>query len=125
MATDPKSILTFVPAKDFVRSCRFYEALGFQAADDNPDVRYYGRGASGFLLQNFYVKKWADNFMMAMHVPDLDAWWDLVEQIVDSGEYPGVRAKAPELEDWGMRVMRVMYLWDPSGVLWHITGQPD
>lgn len=122
MATDPKSILTFLPAKDFALSCRFYEALGFQAGDDDTDVRYYGHGESGFLLQNYYVKKWADNFMMAMHVSDLDGWWAFVEQILDSGEFPGVRAKAPQLEDWGMRVM---YLWDPSGVLWHITGRPD
>ena len=119
MPADPKTILTFVPAKDFNVSCRFYEALGFQAADDNPDVRYYGRGESGFLLQNYYVKKWADNFMMAMHVPDLDAWWEEVQDLVE--KFPGVRAKAPQLEDWGMRVM---YLWDPSGVLWHITAQP-
>jgi hypothetical protein len=21
--------------------------------------------------------------------------------------------------------MRVMYLWDPSGVLWHITASPE
>ena len=60
--------------------------------------------------------------MMAMHVPDLDAWWEHVEAVVESGEFPGVRAKAPQLEDWGMRVM---YLWDPSGVLWHITANPS
>ena len=122
MPSAPNSILTFVPARDFERSCRFYEALGFLPADDDPDVRYYGRGTSGFLLQNFYVKKWANNFMMAMHVEDLDAWWAEVQGIVESGEFPGVRAKAPQLEDWGMRVM---YLWDPSGVLWHITASPD
>ena len=122
MPRDPASILTFVPAKDFVTSCRFYEALGFEAADDDDDVRYYGRGSSGFLLQNFYVKKWADNFMMAMHVTDMEDWWTHVESVVESGDFPGVRAKAPQLEDWGMRVM---YLWDPSGVLWHITAKPE
>ena len=122
MPSDPASILTFVPAKDFATSCRFYEALGFEAADDDDDVRYYGRGGSGFLLQNFYVKKWADNFMMAMHVADMEDWWAHVESVVASGEFPGVRAKAPQLEDWGMRVM---YLWDPSGVLWHITATPE
>lgn len=122
MPADPKSILTFVPAKDFDLSCRFYEALGFRAADDHPDVRYYGLGQSGFLLQNFYVKAWANNFMMAMHVADLDAWWDHVQTLVASGEFSGVRAKEPALEDWGMRVLQ---LWDPSGVLWHITADPE
>ena len=122
MPADPESILTFVPAKDFAVSCRFYERLGFLPADDDPDVRYYGRGATGFLLQNFYVKKWADNFMMAMHVPDLDAWWAEVQEVIDSAEFPAVRAKAPRLEERGTRVM---YLWDPSGVLWHVTGSPE
>ena len=122
MASDPNSILTFVPALDFDLSCRFYEALGFQAADDDSDVRYYGRGGAGFLLQNFYVKDWANNFMMAMHVEDLDVWFPEVKAVVDSGDFPGARARAPELEDWGMRVM---YLWDPSGVLWHVTGDPE
>ncbi|MBT8248038.1 MAG: glyoxalase [Acidimicrobiia bacterium] len=122
MPADPMSILTFVPARDFSVSCRFYEALGFEAGNDDPDVRYYRRGAAGFLLQNFYVKKWADNFMMAMHVADLDDWWRDVETIVASAEFPGIRAKEPRLEDWGMRVG---YLWDPSGVLWHITASPD
>ncbi len=122
MASDPKSILTFVPAKDFEVSCLFYEALGFEAANNDPDVRYYGRGDSGFLLQNFYVEDWANNFMMAMHVQDLDVWYREVKAIVDSEEFPGVRAKAPQLEDWGMRVL---YIWDPSGVLWHVTAQPD
>jgi len=122
LPADPDSILTFVPARDFDVSCRFYEALGFQAGDDDSDVRYYRRGGAGFLLQNFYIKKWANNFMMAMHVPDLDAWWTEVQALIGSGEFPGVRAKAPKLEDWGMRVM---YLWDPSGVLWHVTGSPE
>ena len=121
MPSDPQSILTFVPAKDFELSCRFYETLGFRAKDDDPDVRYYGRGGHGFLLQNFYVKDWANNFMMAMHVDDLDAWWTEVQTIVDSGDFPGARAKAPQLEDWGMRVT---YIWDPSGVLWHVTAAP-
>ena len=121
MAADPKSILTFVPARDFGVSCRFYEALGFEAKDDDPDVRYYGRGSSGFLLQNFYVKDWADNFMMAMHVKDLDEWFVEVQDVVDSGEFSGARVKAPQLEDWGMRVM---YIWDPTGVLWHVTAEP-
>ena len=122
MPADPASILTFVPAKDFLVSCRFYEALGFTAADEDDDVRYYSRGNTGFLLQNYYVKKWADNFMMAMHVSDLDAWWEHAQAVVASEEFPGVRAQAPQLEDWGMRVM---YIWDPSGVLWHVTARPE
>lgn len=121
VATDPKSILTFVPSQDFGLSCRFYEALGFEPADDNPQVRYLGRGGTGFLLQNFYIKAWADNFMMAMHVEDLDDWFAEVKAVIDSGEFAGARVNAPVLEDWGMRVM---YLSDPTGVLWHVTADP-
>jgi len=97
MASDPRSILTFVPAKDFDLSCRFYEALGFRAGDDDTDVRYYGRGGSGFLLQNFYVKQWANNFMMAMHVGDLDTWWEEAEAIIESG---ASRGRGPRRRSW-------------------------
>ncbi|NNC92418.1 MAG: hypothetical protein HKN80_07965 [Acidimicrobiia bacterium] len=38
------------------------------------------------------------------------------------GEFPGLPAQPPRLEDWGMRLM---YLWDPADLRWHITAGPD
>jgi len=116
---NPWNILAFVPAKDFEVSTNFYKRLGFDVAMDE-DVRYCTLGDHGFLLQDFYVKKWADNFMLAMHVDDSQAWIDKAEALAP--EFPGVRTADPKLEDWGMVVG---HIWDPSGVLWHITQTPS
>jgi uncharacterized glyoxalase superfamily protein PhnB len=117
--TDPHSIMAFVPAKDFSISSEYYKALGFEVAMDD-DVRFVSLGDYGFLLQDFYVKDWADNFMMAMHVDDAQAWIDRAEALVE--RFPGTRTIAPELQDWGMLVA---HIFDPTGVLWHITQVPD
>ena len=112
------SILPFVPAKDFERSTAFYRALGFDVGTDD-DVRYCSSGDSGFLLQDYYVKRWADNSMLAMHVDDGQAWLDRADAIAP--DFPGVRTSPLELQDWGQLVG---HIWDPSGVLWHITQTP-
>ncbi len=114
----PHSILPFVPAKDFERSTRYYRALGFEVNDDD-DVRLCTLGGHGFLLQDFYVKAWAHNSMLAMHVDDARAWIDRADALVD--EFPNTRTTAPKFEDWGQIVG---HIWDPSGVLWHITQTP-
>lgn len=47
-------IKSFVPAKDYALSKRFYEAIGFDMASDFGDVAYFSQGSCAFLLQNFY-----------------------------------------------------------------------
>src|SRR6476660_10011927 len=54
----------FVPARDFALSKRFYEDLGFVLAWSSDDLAYFHRGRASFLLQNFYNKEHADNFML-------------------------------------------------------------
>ena len=71
----PDSCRPFLPARDFAQSQRFYEALGFVKELDAADVAIYRMGASSFLLQKYYQKEWAENFMMQLMVDDLDAWW--------------------------------------------------
>jgi len=63
----------FLPARDFALSQRFYEALGFAKELDAADVAIYRMGASSFLLQKYFQKEWAENFMMQLMVDDLDA----------------------------------------------------
>ena len=108
----------FVPAKDFALSKRFYEALGFEKLLDDVGVAIFQVGTGSFILQNYYQKEWADNFMMQLLVDDLDAWWARVQALDLPGAF-GVRAPAaPAMQDWGMRVS---YVFDPSGVLWHFA----
>ena len=107
----------FLPAKDFERSKRFYEALGFTKVLDG-EVAIYRIGPSSFVLQKYFQKDWAENFMMQLMVDDLDAWWAHISSL-DLPEKFGVPApKAPAVQPWGLRIA---YLVDPSGVLWHVA----
>ena len=108
----------FLPAKDFALSKSFYEALGFVKELDADEVAIYRIGASSFILQRRFQKEWAENFMMQLMVDDLDAWWAHLASL-DLPQKFGVGApKAPALQPWGLRVA---YVVDPSGVLWHVA----
>jgi len=111
----------FLPAKDFAESQRFYTALGFDVRPIGNGIAHarLGEGTFSFLLQDFYVKEFAENLMMQLLVGDLDRWWGHIESL-DLAERFGVNPpRPPKAEPWGMRVV---YLWDPAGVLWHVTA---
>lgn len=116
-ATGTETARPFVPAKDFALSKRFYTALGFTQVLDG-EVANFRIGASSFILQNYFQKEWAENFTMQLMVDDLDAWWAHVVSL-DLPRTFGVPApKAPALQPWGLRIA---YVVDPSGVLWHVA----
>lgn len=111
----------FMPAKDFERSKRFYEALGFEKVLDG-EVAIFNAGSGGFILQRYYQEDWANNFMMQLMVDDLDAWWSHLQSL-DLPKAFGVPAlKAPAMQPWGLRVA---YVVDPSGVLWHVSQRRE
>jgi uncharacterized glyoxalase superfamily protein PhnB len=109
---------SFVPAKDFALSRQFYLDLGFTEKWGNDQVAEMQVGEHRFLLQNFYVKPHAENFMMHLMVEDADAWWAHIKETGIIEKYGLNMAKPPALQPWGLRVL---YLADPSGVLWHIA----
>jgi uncharacterized glyoxalase superfamily protein PhnB len=112
-----ETIRPFLPSQDFDRSKAFYEALGFSKLLDS-DVAIFALGASAFILQRYYQKEWAENCMMQMVVDDLDAWWRHIEAL-DLPRAFGVQAPSPPaMQPWGLRVA---YVFDPCGVLWHIA----
>ncbi len=111
---------TFVPAKDFELSKRFYLDLGFRENWGNKDVCEMEIDGYRFLLQNFYVKEWAENFMMSLSVENADEWWNHIKNSGLLDKYDLHTAKPPALQPWGLRVL---YLTDPTGVLWHIADQ--
>ena len=114
-------IKAFVPAKDLADSIQFYTALGFKTAWSNEDAAEMELGSARFLLQRFYVKEHAGNFMMSLSVEDADEWWKYIEEIGLREKYPSIMARPPAMQPWGIRVL---YLSDPTGVLWHIAEQP-
>jgi len=56
--------------------------------------------------------------MMQLIVDDLDAWWAHIVSLDLPAAYGVPRPTPPELQPWGLRVA---YVVDPSGVLWHIA----
>jgi hypothetical protein len=110
-------IRAFLPAKEFELSKRFYEAMGFEKFLDG-DVAIFNAGSGGFILQRRFESGWAENCMMHMMVDDLDAWWAHIESL-NLAERFGVPApRPPAMQSWGLRVAFVI---DPSGVLWHVA----
>lgn len=113
-------IRTFVPARDFQQSLRFYTRLGWRLnwqADDST-LAELELADCRFLLQDFYVKAWANNFMLQVIVSDASAWHQHVSQILQAESFDYARLNLPKEEPYGALVTHV---WDPSGVLIHFT----
>jgi uncharacterized glyoxalase superfamily protein PhnB len=108
---------TLVPAKDFARSQDFYQALGFSMPWSDDNLAYMRHGNCCFLLQNFYVREQAENFVMHLLVEDVDAWHRHLSES-DLAERFAVRMGDLVDQPWGMREF---VLFDPSRVLWHIA----
>jgi uncharacterized glyoxalase superfamily protein PhnB len=114
------NLMAFVPAKDSALSRQFYLDLGFTINWSNDEIAELQIGSFRFLLSTFYVAEHAGNFMMSLAVEDADAWWEYIQTEEIAKKYPGIMCRAPEMQPWGIRVL---YLSDPTGVLWHITDR--
>ena len=122
-----RQLRPFVPARDHARSHAFYSALGFEAHPIGPTMTHFQLGRFAFILENYdyespgyNAQAFAENFVMHMMVDDVDAWWRHVGAL-NLAERFGVQApRAPKDEPWGLRVM---YLFDPAGVLWHVATE--
>ena len=56
--------------------------------------------------------------MMQLMVDDLDAWWAHIQKLDLPTNFQVAAPKAPAVQPWGLRVA---YVIDPAGVLWHIA----
>lgn len=111
-------VCPFVPTKDMPASVAFYEALGFSVMHRDDSVAIMDHDGATILLQPYYVEEWANNWMAQLRVTNLDTWWTRTEGLAD--RYPGMMIKHPALQPWGIRVG---YLSDPAGVLWHVAEE--
>jgi uncharacterized glyoxalase superfamily protein PhnB len=111
----------FVPARDFERSKRFYAALGFAPTHADEQICILKLGSFSFILQNYYVKEFAENCMVQLLVRNADAWWQRIDAARLTAEFAVQEPRAPAMQDWGMKVG---FLFDPSGVLWHVAEVP-
>lgn len=111
----------FIPTNDFELSKRFYEALGFEKVLDT-EVAIFHVGSGGFVLAPVNEAGLLENFMMQLMVDDLDAWWTHIASL-DLAKNFGVRAPtAPAMQPWGLRIV---YVVDPSNVLWHFAERRE
>ena len=117
MNNSTKSIRTFIGAKDFQVSRRFYIELGCEESIISEKLSlFYWKSTVAFYLQEYYVKDWVDNSMLFLEVNDLDAYWKFIDELALPKKYKDVRVSKIVDNDWG----REFFLHDPSGVLWHI-----
>ena len=120
LAATIKAMRPMVPAKDFDVSRQFYSDLGFQSRMLTENLAEMTFGACSFLLQDYCVQEWADNFVMHLFVSDLRLWWDHIVALDLDNRY-GTKTRSPRDEGWGVKVAGVI---DPAGVLWRIHQIP-
>ena len=101
LAQTVQAMRPMVPAKHFDISERFYMEPGFKArklADRLVEMRL---GVFSFILQDYFVREWADNFMVHLTVSDLSLWWNHIVSLDLPSRY-GVKTKSPAAEGWGV-----------------------
>src|SRR5579863_747409 len=106
----------FLPAQDYETSLRFYKTIGFDAYPLGPAMAELSLGTHTFILH--HVKEPTEDRAMHVLVADVRAWWKHIEPL-ELAKHFGVSAPAPpRVEPWGLTVL---YVTDPSGILWHFA----
>jgi hypothetical protein len=113
-----RSFRAFLPAREFKTSLRFYEVIGFEAFRLGDTLAELSLGARAFLLQGCYVKEWAENMVMHVLVNDVHAWWQHISSLDLPNQFGISPPAPPRVEPWGLTVL---YVFDPTGVLWHFA----
>ncbi|QHI36629.1 hypothetical protein IMCC3317_19920 [Kordia antarctica] len=111
-----KSIRAFIGAKNFEVSRSFYRDLGFEELSVLHNMSYFKLGDFGFYLQDAYVKDWIENTMIFLEVDDLKQHLEAIKKLHLDQKYENVRITEITYNDWGNE----FFIYDPSGILWHI-----
>lgn len=109
------SIRTFIGAKNFEESRKFYQELGFNETVIDAKMSYFSIENLGFYLQDYYRKAWAHNTMIFLEVDDVQRYWNELNALGLHEKYKHVKLSAIRNESWG----RECFMHDPSGILWH------
>ncbi len=113
----PTALLPFIPGGlDFAQSRALFRELGFVELWEGGDYVGFQHGAARFILQNYHNAAFAEQLMLKLEVPDLDAWWAEIEPKQLADRFPGVRIKPPTTFPWGREVNFI----DLAGVCWHV-----
>lgn len=109
-----KELSVYTPAEDYEQSKRFYTALGFTLSSGWGDTTDCRLGGAVFRLQNYYVKDWAENFMMKFDVDDVQAWYEHAKKVIGDGDFGNARHDEPQTVSGDTKIFQI---WDPCGVL--------
>ena len=112
-----EDIRAFVPSKDYSLSSKFYKQLGFNLVYEADDLSIFEQGECSFILQNFYNEELANNLMLQLMVKDIGKAAEHIQKV----DVITVKTEGPVRQPWGL----VLYMWGPSGELWHITQYED
>lgn len=113
------SLMPFVPSgSDYEASRRLFAELGFEELWEQGGYAGFRNGDARFILQQYDVRSFAENFMVKLTVPDLDAWWQAVSSLQLEEKYPAFRITPPSDYPWGREVNFI----DLAGVCWHVGG---
>ncbi|MDH3692463.1 MAG: hypothetical protein OEU36_23780 [Gammaproteobacteria bacterium] len=102
-------------------SINFYQDLAFKLLwrADNREVCEIDTGfGHRFILLDKYNKHFADNLMLHIWVDSVDDWYEYLKPKKLDRKYSGVKVTEPDVLPWGWRIL---YIWDPAGVLLHIA----
>lgn len=113
----PRNLRPFVPSgENYAQAQQFFQKIGFTVQWEVGDVAELAAGEVHFFLQNYTNRELQENLMLAFAVPDLDAYWTMLQTSGVLTEFANVSAKPPTQYPWG----REIHLIDPAGVCWHI-----
>lgn len=110
---ESKDIRPFIPVKNFEESKSFYEALGFSSDDVTSEMSIMSNGVCTFFLYKTDNAGSEKNFMLQLVVPSIESALSTIKSI----EGFNMKYEPIKEERWG----KVIYLWGPSGEMWHIT----
>lgn len=112
-------ITPFIPTLNLKVSQKFYEALGFvcqPSVQGETETITCHFEDNEIILQDYYVKDWAENTMLVMTVSDLDDWVIKIQSMIQHQLYEKVKLQGPKDFGWGKQ----LHVLDPAGVLWHV-----
>lgn len=115
-AYEAKSIRTFIGAKNYEESRKFYRELDFEEIEIGHEMTLFKVNSNlGFYLQDYYVKKWVENSMIFLEVNNIEKCQKELLSKNLSIRYKYVRFTEIKQFDHG----REFFMHDPSGILWH------
>ena len=115
MKIKAKSIRSFIGAKNYNISRKFYKDLGFEEFVISHNMSVFRTGEFAFYLQDYYAKDWVDNTMVFLEVENVQNHLENLKKSGITDKYENVRCTEVVYNDWGNE----FFLHDPSGILWH------